>query len=70
MFALSYDSKYHMLYLLKDREVRVFDNAQVLYARTGFKGNRSVWFTHVGSDEFYSRWRQLRHGLKRDIKLI
>ena len=70
MFALSYDSKYHMLYLLKDREVRVFDNARVLHARTGFNGNRYVRLTHVGSDEFYSRWRQLRHGLKSDINLI
>ena len=70
MFALSYDSKYHMSYLLKDGEALVFDNARVLHARTGFNGNRYVRLTHVGSDEFYSRWRQLRHELKGDINLI
>ena len=70
MFTLSYDSKYHMSYLLKDGEALVFDNARVLHARTGFNGHRHVRLTHVGSDEFYSRWRQLRHELKGDINLI
>ena len=70
MFQLSYDSRYHMHYLLKDGQALVFDNARVLHARTGFNGNRHVRLTHVGSDEFYSRWRQLRHQLKGDINLI
>lgn len=70
MFALSYDSQYHMHYLLKDGEALMFDNARVLHARTGFNGCRHVRLTHVGSDEFYSRWRQLRHKLKGDINLI
>ena len=70
MFALSYDSKYHMSYLLKDGEALVLDNARVLHARTGFNGHRHVRLTHVGTDEFYSRWRQLRHELKGDINLI
>jgi len=70
MFKLSYDSKYHMHYLLKDGEAMVFDNARVLHARTGFNGNRHVRLTHVGSDEFYSRWRQLRHEINGDINLI
>ena len=70
IFALSCDGKYHMSYLLKDGEALVFDNARVLHARTGFNGHRHVRLTHVGSDEFYSRWRQLRHELKGDINLI
>jgi len=70
MFELSYDSKYHMHYLLNDGEALVFDNARVLHARTGFNGNRHVRLTHVGSDEFYSRWRQLRSELNGDINLI
>ena len=70
MFKLSYDSKYHMHYLLKDGEALVFDNARVLHARTAFSGNRHVRLTHVGSDEFYSRWRQLRHEIHGDINLI
>ena len=70
IFTLSYDSKYHVSYLLKDGEALVFDNARVLHARTGFNGNRHVGLTHVGSDEFYSRWRQLRHELNGDINLI
>ena len=70
MFTLTYDSKYHVSYLLKDGEALVFDNARVLHARTGFNGNRHVRLTHVGSDEFYSRWRQLRHELNGDINLI
>ena len=69
MFALSYDSKYHMHYLLKGGEALVFDNARVLHARTGFNGNRHVRLTHVGSDEFYSRWRQLRYKYNGDINL-
>ena len=70
MFNLSYDSRYHMHYLLRDGQALVFDNARVLHARTGFNGNRHVRLTHVGSDEFYSRWRQLRHELQGDINLI
>ena len=70
MFELSYDPKYHMHHLLMDGEALVFDNARVLHARTGFNGNRHVRLTHVGSDEFYSRWRQLRSKLKGDINLV
>ena len=70
IFSYSYDSKYHMQYLLKDGEALVFDNARVLHARTGFNGNRHVRLTHVGSDEFYSRWRQLRHDLNGDLNLV
>jgi len=69
MFRLSYSSEYHLVHLLKDGEALVFDNARVLHARTGFNGNRHVRLTHVGSDEFYSRWRQLRHQLHGDINL-
>lgn len=69
MFELSYQSKYHLRYLLKDGEALVFDNARVLHARTGFNGNRHVRLTHVGRDEFYSRWRQLRYALNGDINL-
>ena len=70
IFELSYDPKYHMHHLLMDGEALVFDNARVLHARTGFNGNRHVRLTHVGSDEFYSRWRQLRSKLKGDINLV
>lgn len=70
LFQCSYDSKYHMHYLLKGGEALVFDNARVLHARTGFNGDRHVRLTHVGSDEFYSRWRQLRHELNGDLNLI
>lgn len=70
MFSLSYNSRYHLSYLLKDGEALVFDNARVLHARTGFNGNRHVRLTHVGSDEFYSRWRRLRYELNGDINLI
>lgn len=70
MFELSYQSKYHLRYLLKDGEALIFDNARVLHARTGFNGNRHVRLTHVGSDEFYSRWRQLRYNIKGDINLV
>lgn len=70
MFAMSYQSKYHLHYLLKGGEALVFDNARVLHARTGFNGNRHVRLTHVGSDEFYSRWRQLRHKINGDINII
>ncbi|MGI9351747.1 MAG: TauD/TfdA family dioxygenase [Rhizobiaceae bacterium] len=70
MFDLSYDPEYHMHHLLMDGEALVFDNARVLHARTGFNGNRHVRLTHVGSDEFYSRWRQLRSKLKGDINLV
>lgn len=70
IFELSYDSKYHMQHLLMDGEALVFDNARVLHARNGFNGNRHVRLTHVGSDEFYSRWRQLRSKLRGDINLV
>lgn len=70
MFELSYNSHYHMHYLLNDGEALIFDNARVLHARTGFNGNRHVRLTHVGSDEFYSRWRQLRAEIHGDINLI
>ena len=70
MFELSYDPKYHLHHLLMDGEALVFDNARVLHARTGFNGNRHVRLTHVGSDEFYSRWRQLRSRLSGDINLM
>ncbi len=70
LFELSYDSKYHMEHLLMDGEALVFDNARVLHARNGFNGNRHVRLTHVGSDEFYSRWRLLRSSLQGDINLI
>ncbi len=70
MFSLSYESKYHMHHLLLDGEALVFDNARVLHARTGFNGHRHVRLTHVGRDEFYSRWRQVRSRLNGDINLI
>ena len=70
LFQTSYESKYHMHYLLKGGEALVFDNARVLHARTGFNGDRHVRLTHVGSDEFYSRWRQLRHELNGDLNLV
>ena len=70
MFELAYDSKYHMHHLLQGGEALVFDNARVLHARTGFNGNRHVRLTHVGSDEFYSRWRQLRYKLNGDTNLM
>ena len=59
-----------MHHLLEDGEALVFDNARVLHARTGFNGNRHVRLTHVGRDEFLSRWRQLRSDLKGDINLV
>ncbi len=70
LFELSYDARYHMHHVLQDGEALVFDNARVLHARTGFNGNRHVRLTHVGADEFYSRWRQLRSRLHGDINLI
>ena len=70
MFQLTYDAKYHMHHLLEDGEALVFDNARVLHARTGFNGNRHVRLTHVGRDEFLSRWRQLRSRLRGDINLV
>ena len=70
MLELSYQSKYHMHHLLMDGEALIFDNARVMHARTGFNGNRHVRLTHIGSDEFYSRWRQLRNQLHGDINLI
>ena len=70
IFEMSYDPKYHLHHLLADGEALVFDNARVMHARTGFNGNRHVRLTHVGSDEFYSRWRQLRSRLRGDINLV
>ena len=70
LFTLTYDPKYHLHHVLQDGEAMVFDNARVLHARTGFNGNRHVRLTHVGRDEFYSRWRQLRSRLRGDINLI
>lgn len=70
LFDLSYDSRYHLHHVLQDGEALVFDNARVLHARTGFNGNRHVRLTHVGADEFYSRWRQLRSRLCGDINLV
>ena len=52
------------------RRRRVVDNARVLHARTAFNGNRHVRSTHVGRDEFYSRWRQLRSRYNGDINLL
>ena len=70
IFRYSYDPEYHMHHLLEGGEALVFDNARVLHARTGFNGNRHVRLTHVGSDEFYSRWRQLRHEINGDLNLV
>jgi len=70
VLEMTYDSKYHMHHLLESGQALIFDNARVMHARTGFNGNRHVRLTHIGSDEFYSRWRQLRHQLKGDINLI
>ena len=70
IFQCSYDPKYHMHHLLEGGDALVFDNARVLHARTGFNGNRHVRLTHVGSDEFYSRWRQLRHEINGDLNLV
>ena len=70
IFDISYDSRFHLHHLLQSGEAFVFDNARVLHARTGFNGNRHVRLTHIGSDEFYSRWRQLRRNLHGDINLI
>ena len=70
MFELSYDPKYHVHHLLRDGEALVFDNARVLHARTGFNGDRHVRLTHVGSDEVYSRWRQLKARLEGAINPI
>ena len=70
LFELSYDSQYHVHHLLMDGEALVFDNARVLHARTGFNGNRHVRLTHVGSDEVYSRWRQLKARLQGAINPV
>ena len=70
IFDLSYDPRFHLNHLLQSGEAFVFDNARVLHARTGFNGNRHVRLTHIGSDEFYSRWRQLRRRLHGDINPI
>ncbi len=70
MFQMTYDPKYHVHHLLMDGEALVFDNARVLHARTGFNGNRHVRLTHVGSDEVYSRWRQLKSRLEGAINPI
>ena len=70
MLALAYDAKYHVHQLLEGGQALVFDNARVLHARTAFNGNRHVRSAHVGRDEFYSRWRQLRDRFNGDINLI
>ena len=70
LFELSYDPQYHVHHLLMDGEALIFDNARVLHARTGFNGNRHVRLTHVGSDEVYSRWRQLKARLEGAINPI
>jgi gamma-butyrobetaine dioxygenase/trimethyllysine dioxygenase len=70
LYAIAYDSRFHLQHLLNSGEAMVFDNARVLHARTGFNGNRHVRLCHVDSDEFYSRWRQLRSKLHGDINLI
>ncbi|MEM8861194.1 MAG: TauD/TfdA family dioxygenase [Chloroflexota bacterium] len=70
ILEMTYDPKYHMHHLLESGQALVFDNARVMHARTGFNGNRHVRLTHIGSDEFYSRWRQLRNKLHGDINLI
>ena len=69
ILEMTYDRKYHMHHLLESGQALVFDNARVMHARTGFNGNRHVRLTHIGSDEFYSRWRQLRNKLHGDITL-
>ncbi len=70
ILEMTYDPKYHMHHLLESGQALLFDNARVMHARTGFNGNRHVRLTHIGSDEFYSRWRQLRNKLHGDINLI
>lgn len=70
LFEMTYDPKYHLHHLLMDGEALVFDNARVLHARTEFNGNRHVRLTHVGSDEVYSRWRQLKSRLEGVINPI
>lgn len=70
LLEMTYDPNYHLHHLLRDGEALVFDNARVLHARTGFNGNRHVRLTHVGSDEVYSRWRQLKSRLEGTINPI
>ena len=70
ILRLSYETKYHVHLLLEGGQALIFDNARVLHARTAFNGNRHVRSTHVGRDEFYSRWRQLRSRFNGDINLM
>lgn len=70
LFELSYRTEYHMHHLLEGGQALIFDNARILHARTAFNGNRHVRSMHVGRDEFYSRWRQLRWRLEGDINLL
>lgn len=70
LFELSCDPKYHVHHLLMDGKALVFDHARVLHARTGFNGNRHLRLTHIGSDEVYSRWRQLQARLEDVINPI
>ena len=70
LFAAVYNPKYHLKHLLQAGEAFVFDNARVLHARDHFNGNRHVTLMHVATDEFDSRWRQLRSQLCGDTNLI
>ncbi len=70
IYDMAYDSKYHLHHLLNSGEAFAFDNARVMHARTGFNGNRHVRLCHVGSDEFYSRWRVLSRRLHGELNRI
>ncbi|MEM7343641.1 MAG: TauD/TfdA family dioxygenase [Chloroflexota bacterium] len=70
VFDMVYDPQYHLHHLLNSGEAFAFDNARVMHARTGFNGNRHVRLTHIGSDEFYSRWRVLSRKVNGSINRI
>ena len=70
LFGMMYDQKYHVQHLLQAGELFVFDNARVMHARTHFNGNRHMRLMHVATDEFDSRWRQLRDSLEGETNLI
>ena len=70
VFDMAYDPQYHLHHLLNSGEAFVFDNARVMHARTGFNGNRHVRLCHIGSDEFYSRWRVLSRRVDGSINRI
>ena len=70
LFGMMYDDKYHMHYTLQAGEVFVFDNARVMHARMPFTGHRHVRLMHVATDEFDSRWRQLRDRLHGETNVI